>query len=325
MRALHALISTADREQKPESSKLLAFLCQEISSGKKISEAVHGSGQAFPRYVSGVLKAAEESGKLDDALAFLAHTEEKEMKLKGQLKEALSYPLGVAVVTSVIFLVLAWFLRGLTEVFEGIGASIPVYLQFLINLANFTFTPWPFLVLGLGGFAFYKLFQSAKFRRKLRDRSKDLGLPIFSRVMVLSANIHFCRLLSMQLEAGCSLLPALTRALQGSDDRTLTKQADAKKKGTIVWKVINGIELHKALDQSGYFTNHLVSMLRIAEESGSVPKTLLAVANFLQSELDYRFEQFTTLVQPVFMVVLGGIVGLIAVGTFVPLLEVMNK
>ena len=318
-------MATADEDKKAQTLELTKFIYDQIVRGHKISDAVRATGAAaFPSYVPGTLKAAEESGRLDDALDFLANIESKERKLKKRIRQALSYPLIIAVVTGVIFFVLAWFLQGLTEVFRGIGATIPVYLQFLINISKLVFSPWLYFVLGLIILSCYQAFKRPSFRTKVRRASQKIGLPIFSRIMVLSANIHFCRLLAMQLETGCPLLPALSRALKGTDDSKLISQADSKSRGTIVWKIVNGIELHQALEKSGYFSAHLVSMLRVAEESGSIPRTLLAVADFLQSELDYRFEQFTALVQPIFIITLGSVVTLIAVGTFVPLLEVMN-
>lgn len=312
------------RTKKPGNRQLIEFLHEKICAGVTISEAVRATGDAFPNYVAGTLKAAEQSGKLDDALIFLARVEEKEQKLKRQFRQALSYPLWVSGTGLLIFLVLAWFLKGLKTVFQEIGAQMSVSLEFLINLAELALNPWFLLALAAVCFLFYKRLGNAKFRRTLRNKSKDLGLPVFSRVIVLTANIHFCRLLAMQIEAGCPLLPALSRALKGSDDETLIKQANQDKKGSILWKVINGTELSQALEQSGYFSTHLVSMIRVAEESGSMPKALMGVADFLQSELDYRFEQFASLVQPVFTVFIGGGVAFVAIMTFLPLLEVMN-
>lgn len=316
-------------------AELSRFLYQEISKGRYLSDAMKSSGR-FSEYAVEAIKAAESSGKLDSMLERLSAEIEKQDRLRKELVHSLIYPVAMLCIGLCIFFLIAFLVQKLGPMLEEMGATLPAYMKWLMDLAELMKTPLPFLIGGGLTWGIYKLSQSRRFLYWFRNQVHR-KLPVFSLVLTYTSNIRFCRLLSLQLHAGCPVHTSVASALKGTEDQYLVEEAKPgrrklKRKGklvsgeqTVVGALMEGEKLSDALSRNPNFDpRRIISMVKVAEEQGRLSEGLLDIAQILEDELDYRLAVATSLLEPIFIVGIGIVVGAVAIGFFLPLLELMK-
>lgn len=314
---------------------LSRFLYEEISKGRRLSDAMKADGR-FAEYTIEGIKAAEDSGKLDEILERLAFETEKQERLRKELLFSLTYPAAMLMIGLCIFLVIFLLVRKLGPMLEEMGATLPTYMTWLIEGSNMLLKPIP-IMLGLGVlYGLYKLSQNRRFIQRFRNLVHRRA-PIFSLVLTYTSNIRFCRLLSLQLEAGCPIHSSVASALRGTEDPFLIEEATSerrklKRRGklvsgglTVVGALMEGQKLSEALAHNPNFDpRRILSMVTVAEEQGRLAAGLMDIAQVLEDELDYRLAVAVSLLEPLFIVCIGILVGGVAIGFFLPLLKLIQ-
>jgi len=315
------IIRCIDILSKQLSSRLLrsifAEMYVEVRSGKSLSESLVKRSRYFPQLFISMVEAGEASGTLDDVLDNLAQHYEKEHKLIQKIKNSMAYPVIVLVVAvAVVYFLLTTVVPTFADIFTRSGATLPLPTRMLLGLSDFTLKYGIFVLLFLVMFAFGFYVATSRGEGRYRWHKFLLRLPVVKAVVVQSISTRFSGTLGILLRTGIPLVTALeiTKKVVGNEvaQRGLLQVQDAAKKG-------GGISA--PLEQLNLFPPMFIQMIRIGEESGTLDEMLLKTAEFYEAELETNLTRLTTLLEPMVIVLLGGVVAFIVLSIALPMFE----
>jgi type IV pilus assembly protein PilC len=316
--ALHAL---AEEASNPQLKDVLIDISDALRSGDTLSNAMAVHSEIFPSYYIGILRSAELTGNLDSVLTQLAAYIERDLAARRAVKSALTYPAVIMVMAAVTVLVLvAYVLPKFETFFSDFDARLPLATRMLLSTSRFIEDTWVFLVLGAIAIALvlYLYLRSAS-GKMWRDRTL-LRLPAIGLVVRYAVIERFFRILGSMLRAGVPVPDALRSATEATNNlayqRALT-QARAE--------VLRGAGLSQPISATGLFPGAAGQMLRVGEESGTLDQQLELAADYYQGELDFRLKRLTALFEPAVIVIMGLIVGFVAIALVSAMYGIFNQ
>jgi type IV pilus assembly protein PilC len=298
--------------------KLLMDIKTEVETGSSLSTAFRKYPQYFDQLFCNLVGAGEQAGILDSLLDRLATYKEKILGIKKKIKSALFYPVSIIVVALVITAVIMIFvIPTFKDLFKGFGADLPAPTQIVMNMSDWFVANWYILFPALIGAVwatlwFYKrsvTMQNAVDRLMLR-------LPIFGDVIRKASIARWCRTLSTMFAAGVPLVEALD-SVAGAAGNHVYFVATKK----IQQEVSTGTGLTVAMQNTNVFPSMVLQMTAIGEESGALDAMLAKVADFFEAEVDEAVEALSSLMEPLIMVVLGGLIGGLVVAMYLPIFK----
>lgn len=294
---------------KAKMSKILIDAEQRLRAGSSFSEAMGVHGSALPRYYIPLLRSAELTGSLDDVLDQLANYIDRDLEAKRKIKSALTYPIIVLMLSIVTVIILAAFVLPRFKVFFAeFDAKLPLPTRMLLGLTGFISAMWiPLTVLLLGSLLGLALGRQTKRGRAAIDRAL-LRLPGLGKLMRYAIIERFCRLLSAMVEGGVPLPDALEVATEATNNAVFQRRLAGARD-----EVIRGGGLSQPMQATKLFPAAALQMIRVGESTGSLDTQLKASGLFFARELDYRLKRFTDMFEPVVILVVGFIVGFVAV------------
>ncbi len=324
---LQAFEIVAKGHSNPSMTDLLMNIRSDIEQGSSMSRAFAKHPKYFDDLFCNLVAAGESGGVLEDLLDKLATYKEKTESIKKKVKSALMYPSMVIIVAIALIVVMMMFvLPSFKSVYEGMGAELPALTQVLMGISDFfvgrpLFLPnglW--LILGLIG-AGYGLVQWHKNSPAFQKRvdSWMLKAPIFGPIVEKAAIARWGRTTATLFGAGVPLVEAL-ESVAGASGNILYEEATHK----IRSQVSQGASLTACMLGTGLFPNMFLQMSSIGEESGSLDDMLNKASEYYEEEVDTAVANISSLMEPIIMVVLGGIVGVILVALYLPLFNLGN-
>jgi len=312
IRALRGLVETA---RNPTLGEALDQVVTDLESGMELSGAFSRHPQVFPALLCRMVQVGEVTGKLDEVFMQLAIYFEREKETISRVKSALRYPtfVLVAICFAVIFISL-FVIPAFEKVFASAGAELPLATRILMGLSAFMQNYW-YLLLALFLFLVVLVKKFLKTERGcyLWDRFK-LKIPLVGDIILRSTLVRFSRGFNMSYTAGVPLSQAL-----GFTARAVNNSYVGEK----IEQIRNGIErgdtLTRSATQTGIFTPLVLQMLAVGEESGSLDTMLEDVAEFYEREVDYDLKNLSTAIEPIMIVIIGGMVLVLALGVFLPM------
>jgi type IV pilus assembly protein PilC len=302
----------------PSVGKLLLDIKTDVETGSSLSQAFRKYPRYFDALFCNLVGAGEAAGILDALLDRLATYKEKILAIKGKIKSALFYPIAVMVVAFIVVAVIMIFVIPVfRDLFKSFGADLPGPTLVVMAVSDFFVHNWFFLFAGIGG-AIYGFFFAWK-RSKAMQRTMDrlfLRLPVFGDVIRKAAIARWCRTLSTMFAAGVPLVESLD-SVAGAAGNYVYYEATKKIQG----EVSTGTGLTAAMTNTGVFPNMALQMCAIGEESGSLDQMLGKVADFFEQEVDEAVDALSSLMEPMIMVVLGGLIGTIVVAMYLPIFK----
>jgi type IV pilus assembly protein PilC len=287
----------------------------DISTGKRLAEAMSFHNAIFSKLYVNLVKAGEEGGILDVILNRLAVYIEKAEKVKTKVKGAMWYPLGVLIISVIVISIIVTFvIPKFEELFKSTGKELPALTQMVIDFSHFCIGNW-YLIVG-GAFAIFmaaKAFYQSKDGKLIADEF-FIRLPIIGGVIQKSEIARFSRTLSTLLASGVALLDALDIAA-GSVGNAVMEKTIREAKGVIA----EGKSMTLPFSKNPYVPDMVVQMIGVGEQTGSMDVMLAKVADFYEDEVDYAVTAATTLIEPVMMVFLGGIVAVLVIAMYLPI------
>lgn len=280
-----------------------------LRSGEKLSDCFSRHPRIFPEFYLGILRSAELSGKLDSVLEQLAKYIERDLEAKRKVKQAAIYPGMIAGMSVLTVVVLASFVLPRFEVFfENLEADLPLPTRMLLGVTEFLTSWW--WALGLGVVLLMLiLFVVLRFEagRLARDRLW-LALPILGNTIQFALVERFARILSSMVSSGVDLPEALRVATNSLGNlvfvRALHRASEA---------LLEGEGLARPLAATGLFPTTAAQMIRVGEETGSLDAQLENTARYYEGELDYKLKKLTSLFEPTVIIVMGLVVGFVAI------------
>ncbi|WP_096667188.1 type II secretion system F family protein [Polaromonas sp. AET17H-212] len=299
-------------------TKLLNDVRTDVETGTSLSAAFRKYPLYFNALYCNLVEAGEAAGILEALLDRLAVYMEKTEAIKSKIKSALMYPTSVVVVAFVVVAVIMIFvIPAFKEVFSSFGADLPAPTLFVMAISEFFVAYW-WLIFGSVGGGVYFFMQAWKRNEKVQ-RFMDrllLKVPVFGALIEKSCIARWTRTLSTMFAAGVPLVEALD-SVGGASGNSLYEDATRK----IQQEVSTGTSLTAAMGNANLFPTMVLQMCAIGEESGSVDHMLGKAADFYEAEVDEMVAGLSSLMEPIIIVFLGGLIGGIVVSMYLPIFK----
>jgi type IV pilus assembly protein PilC len=312
----------ADQCTNKKFKKVLLQVNADVQQGMSLSEAMRSHPQAFDQLYVAMIQAGETGGVLDEVLNRLSKLLEDQTRLNNQIKSALAYPVVVSLIAVTIFFGMVIFLIPVFDgIFKQLGGQLPMFTQVLVNLSVFLRTPQygiTFLVF-VGGAVFgLKQYYKTRTGRETIDRF-SLKVPLFGDLIQKTAVARFCRTFGSLSRSGVPILQSLEIVRDTAGNQVISNAIDEARK-----EVQSGGMLSLALQREKVFPVLATQMINVGEETGEIDKMLMKVADFYEDEVEQAVKAMTSIMEPIMIVVLGGMVGSILVAMYLPMFQIFD-
>jgi len=308
------------KEQIPNRTlkKVLEDMAAFIEEGGRFSTALARHRDIFGDLYISMIRAAEEAGTLEETLKRLAEYLEKIEKLRGKVKSALFYPIFVLVIATVIVTgILIFVIPTFQKLYEDLGGELPTLTRMVINASHWLrdYIGWVVLFIVVAVIA---LIQARKIKKvKYLIDYALLKMPVFGQLILKSSIANFARTLSSMISSGINILDALQISAETANNEVI-RQAILDVKS----QVEKGVSLSQALARHKIFPPMLVNMVAIGEQAGNLDEMLSKVADFYEEEVDRTVDGLTSLIEPLMIVFIGGIIGVIIIALYLPIFKI---
>ena len=303
----------------PKLTKLLADIRGDVETGTSLSAAFRKHPAYFDALYCNLVEAGEAGGILEQLLDRLAIYQEKTLALKGKIKSALMYPIAVLVVAFIVLTVIMLkVIPAFKDVFKSFGADLPAPTLAVIAMSEFFVSYW-YIIFGVlfgGGYFFFQAWKRSEKMQMVMDRLL-LQIPVFGPLIHKSVLARWTRTLSTMFAAGVPLVEALD-SVGGASGNAVYAEATTK----IQRDVATGSALTTAMMGTGVFPTMVLQMASIGEESGSLDHMLAKAAEFYEEEVDDMVKGLSSLMEPIIIVILGGLIGGIVVAMYLPIFKI---
>ncbi len=297
--------------------EILLKVKDDVESGSTFADALKKHPKAFNELYVNLVAAGEVGGILDTILNRLAVYIEKALKLKKQVKSAMTYPvtiIGIAFV--VIAVILIFVIPAFEKMFADFGGALPMPTQIVINISNFA-QDYVLLIIGtfvLAIFTVKKIYASNKGRDKIDHWA--LKLPVMGVLIRKVAVAKFARTLSTMISSGVPILDGLDIVRKTAGNRTVEK-AIAK----VTSSISEGKTIAEPLKASGVFPPMVCQMIEVGEQAGALDTMLSKIADFYDDEVDDAVKNLTAMMEPLLMLFLGTTVGGLVIAMYLPIFK----
>jgi type IV pilus assembly protein PilC len=312
----------AEQAESPRLKRILLDIKDQVEQGQSLSDSMARYPDVFDNLFCGMIKAGEAGGVLDGVLLRVAGFLENQNRLNTQVKSAMAYPATVMVFALIISGVMLMFIVPMfAGMFEQMGAKLPAFTQLLVDLSKFLVSPSAALIpVGCFGASWaFKMFQSTPKGAFLIDQYK-LKLPVAGDLIRKVSVARFSRTLGTLLKSGVPLLGALEIVRDSIGNLVIAAVME-----DLRLSVSEGEGLAPPLLRAGVFPAMVTQMVAIGEETGAIDAMLEKVADFYDEEVEAAVHALTSMLEPLMMVLIGGIVGSIVVGMYLPIFDIVNK
>lgn len=310
----------SEQATSPLFKNILTSIKENVEEGNSLSESLQDHPKTFDKLYSSMVAAGEMGGVLDEVLERLAGFLEAQARLIGQLKSAMTYPAVVTFIAVGIFIFLLTFVLPIFEdMFKQFNMELPGFTQMLINMSVAVRTHGLILFLGavasIWGFV---TFIKTPFGRSWWDNVM-LKAPVFGNIIRKVAVARFTRTMGTLLKSGVPLMSCL-EIVQDTAGNVHIATAISR----VGEAVSEGEGMTKPLEQTGMFPPMVTQMIAIGEETGAVDAMLIKIADFYDEEVEQAVKALTSLLEPLMMVVIGGMVGSIIIGMYLPMFTLIG-
>ena len=317
---LRALSILVDQTESKELGRVLGEVRNDVETGNSLSASMAKHPLVFPPLMVNMTRAGEVGGFLDKVLLQIAENYEAEVKLKGKIKAAMTYPVVVFIIA--IFAVIGMLLfivPVFVGLFAGFDAELPLPTKILVMLSGLMKIAAP---LGVVAFiAFMITWPKVKLRPEVRNvlDPLKLKLPVFGSLFQRIALARFARNLGTMLKSGVPILQSLDIVSATTGNVVLERAVR-----DVQESVRTGEALAAPLANHPVFPPMVVQMMAVGEETGALDNMLHKIAEFYDQEVEATTEALTALIEPLMIVVIGAIIGAMIVALYMPIFSLMN-
>lgn len=293
----------------------------DVSGGNSFSNSLAMYPDIFDTTYVSLLTAGEASGNLDDILLRLADKLEKSRSFKSKLKGAMIYPVIVVIAMAGVMTVMVVFvIPKLTDMYSSLNIELPLPTQILIGISNIVINYWIFLIIGMVAFVVgFSYFKRSLTGIYTLDKIA-LKFPIFSNITKLGIYTEFTRTLSLLMRSGVSIVDALQIVANSLGNVYFQEEVfDASR------KVEKGIPLSEPIIASKYFPAIIGQMIAVGERTGKMDDVLMKTSAYFESEADQAVKNLSTALEPIIMVLLGLMVGVLILSVITPIYKLTSS
>ncbi len=293
-----------------------------VEAGISLSDSLAKHPAIFDRLYVSMVRAGEAGGILPEVLMRVAEFLETRQKLNAKVRSAMIYPTVVLAVAVLVFWAMLTFVLPVFQgLFKNIGGELPAYTQFLITLSNYMRSIWMalFLVCCAIGTYFLRQYHHTTIGRFQIDLIL-LQLPLFGELIKKVAVARFSRTFGTLIRAGVPMLSALDVVKDTAGNAVVARAIES-----VYNEVRQGGTVSKPMAKNKLFPPMVTQMVAVGEETGKLDDMLSKIADFYDMEVEHQVEQMTSLLEPIMVVGIGGIVGSVVVGMYLPIFTVINQ
>ena len=315
---LRALNSLQGHSESPALKKILESVTKDVEGGAPLADSLEKFPNTFSSVYVNMVRAGEAAGILDDILKRLATQQEKNATMRKKIKSAMTYPMVLIFITILAFFGLMLFvIPQIGKIIKDLGgpdAQLPLLTQVMLGISGFLINFWYliFPAIGVGVFFLLRFLKTPKGKRILHATS--LKLPGIKTIIMKVAVARFSRTFSALIGAGVPVLEALNVTAHAVGN-VLYEEALLN----AINEVKNGVSLSSVIEKNPLFPAIVSQMLSVGEETGPTDTVLVKVADFYEEEVDVAIEGLSSIIEPVMIVFMGGMVGVIAASVMMPI------
>jgi len=309
------------QEEDKNFSAVILQTRADVEGGMSLADAMRKHPKTFDPLFTNMIAAGEAGGILDTILKRLATYIEKAVKLAGQVKSAMIYPIAVICIAGIVVGVILWkVIPTFAALFSGLGAELPLPTRVVIALSDNLVKFFPLLLIG-GGAAgyFFKQYYSTENGRRVVD-AVVLKMPILGNIMRKIAVARFCRTLSTLISSGVPILDGLDITARTSGNAIVEDAIQTTRKS-----IERGETISAPLRETAVFPPMVVQMIGVGEATGALDTMLGKIADFYEEEVDTAVAGLLTLLEPIMIALLGGVVGGIVIAMYMPIFDLISK
>lgn len=308
----------ASQQENPEFKKILIDVKAGVEGGSTFADALRKHPKAFDSLYVNLIAAGEIGGILDTILNRLSGFLEKAEKLKGKVKSAMTYPVVVILIATLIVTgLLIWVVPIFDDMFKGFGQALPAPTQLVVNMSNALKSSWYIIIGAIVAtvVAISRIYATPKGRRALD--SLMLKSPVIGDLLRKTAVARFTRTLGTMLSSGVPILEALEIVAKTAGN-TVIEEAIMKARTSLS----QGKTLAEPLIETKVFPGMVTQMISVGESTGALDNMLTKIADFYEDEVDAAVDALTSMIEPLLMAFLGIVVGGLVIALYLPIFQI---
>ncbi len=305
------------QQENKTFKKMLKKIKESVESGETLADALKKYPDQFDTLFVNMIAAGEVGGILDTILRRLSQYLEKTAKLKGKIKNAITYPIVTLVIAAIVVgVIMVFVIPVFEEMFEGFGGALPAPTQIVVGMSRFIKGNILYIIIGLGLFLYgFKRIIKTEKGQKIKDELV-LKLPVIGMLLRKGAVAKFTSTMATMLSSGVTILDALEIVAKTAGNKTIEKAIYEVRSG-----ISEGRTMADPLAESGVFPSMVCQMIAVGESTGALDAMLQKIADFYEEEVDQAVENMTALIEPFMLVFLGVVIGGLVVSMYLPIFK----
>lgn len=317
---IRAIVGLAETTTHPVFRETLLDVAKQLEQGRNLSAAFASHKKVFNRLMISIVVVGESTGKLEDAFLQLATYFEQEHETRKRIKAAMRYPTFVIIALAVAMFILNIFvIPTFAEMFSKFNAELPLMTRILIGTSNFFVAYWHLLILAITvTFFAIKSYLNTPVGRRKWDKVK-LKIPMVGGIIERSLLARYSRSFAMILRAGVPMTTGLSLVAEAIDNAFMEEKVIDMRRS-----IEKGESLLRASKSSELFTQLVLQMVAVGEETGRVEELLQEAAEFYEREVDFDLKSLTAKIEPILISFVAAMVLVLALGIFTPMWDMMS-
>ena len=311
----------SEQQKNKYFKKVIETVKNDVEAGSTLHQAKRKHPKVFDDLYCNLIGSGEQSGSLDIMLRRLAEYIEKTVKLRAQVKQAMIYPVAIIIFAVVVATFLLWkVIPVFASIFIELGADLPLLTAVIVKMSNFVQKYIVFMFLGIIAFILlFRYYRKTPQGRWTVDRAL-LKLPLFGKLLVKVAISRVTRTLATLISGGVPMLESLKITSSTAGNVLIEKQIMETRR-----LVSEGKTLHESLKEAGNFPLMMTQMVNVGEATGTLDEMLSKLANFYDEEVETAVAALLSIMEPILLIFVGGIVGSLVVSMYLPIFSLMQK
>ncbi len=307
--------------EHPVLKRVIKEIVKDLHDGVSFSNAIKKYPKIFNEMFQGLIKVAEESGKLPSTLKQLAAYLERADRLQRRIKAMSAYPTFIGIFFVVVCMIMTLFiLPKFTEIFSGLGADLPVFTQIVFGVNNFVVDHFLMLFAGIGALVAFLVFYSRTPTGSYRKDQLTLKMPYTGGCMKKYLMARFCRSLSIMVHSGVPISSALEICADATGNQVLKRNVLGVRE-----LIITGSRIAASLEKSNIFPGLIVRMVAVGEDSGQLPEVLDNVSELYEDQVEVSIMTTMAMFEPLVICIFGAFILIIILAIYLPIFTVSTS
>lgn len=312
---MRALAGLQESTNNPVFAAMLQDLRESLDSGRELSSALRRHPKVFSPFYLSMVQVGEMTGMLDVTFLRLYEHLEFEKDMKDRIKAAVRYPMFVVIAMAIAIVIVNIFvIPAFAKVFEGFHAELPLMTRILMGFSSFMVSYWPVMMaLLIGAVVTFRSWINTVDGRYKWDRYK-LHIPIAGRIIMKATLARFARSLALSFKSGIPIVQGLNSVALVVDNEFMRSRVEQMRDG-----VERGESILRTAAATGVFNPTVLQMIAVGEETGDMDGLMFEIAGMYEREVEYEIKTLSSNIEPIMIVLLGGMVLILALGIFLPM------